>query len=353
MHPGFTAEQWQHARETYLAWWNRELDRPLISIFKNSDPAMDGKHLLPNVPEETSDEELVAFVERRLAQRRHFGDAIPFYFINAGPGVAAAFAGSELVPAETTAWFKPLPVENIAGLRVRFDPESRWWKRIRHVTELLATRLGDRIQIAFPDLGGNLDILASLRSTDALLLDMAVQPGEVRRCVDEVTALWWTAYEELYELIGPRCPGTMGWYKTWAPGRTYMLQSDISAMISPDMFEQFVAPDIDTCCKRLEYPFYHLDGPDAIEHLDSLLRIETLRGIQWVSGAGNPEAAEWPDVLGRIREAGKLCQVGATPDGARRILREHGGKGFMFTMNAGGMSESEIAELVRRIGADS
>jgi len=71
----------------------------------------------------------------------------------------------------------------------------------------------------------------------------------------------------------------------------------------------------------------------SLPHLDQLLSIERLLGIQWIPGAGQPEASEWPEVLARIRKAGKLCQVYVTPEGAKKIVREHGGKGFLFAVN--------------------
>ena len=67
-----------------------------------------------------------------------------------------------------------------------------------------------------------------------------------------------------------------------------MLQSDFSYMISPRMFERLILPDLTACCEALEYAFYHLDGKGEIKHLDMLLSIERLRGIQWIPGDGAP-----------------------------------------------------------------
>ena len=76
-----------------------------------------------------------------------------------------------------------------------------------------------------------------------------------------------------------------------------------------------------------------MDGKGQLPHLDMLLAIEKLRGIQWIPGAGQPEAADWPDVLDKIRKSGKLCQVYSSPEGALKIVREHGGKGFSFVIH--------------------
>jgi 5-methyltetrahydrofolate--homocysteine methyltransferase len=109
-----------------------------------------------------------------------------------------------------------------------------------------------------------------------------------------------------------------------------MLQSDFAYMISPAMFERYVLPDLDACCRELDHAFYHLDGIGQIRHLDLLLSLERLQGIQWIPGDGQPSPEEWLPLLQRIRAADKLCQLYVSPEGARRIVRELGGRGFAF-----------------------
>jgi hypothetical protein len=57
-----------------------------------------------------------------------------------------------------------------------------------------------------------------------------------------------------------------------------------------------------------------------------------LKCIQWVPGAGQPDASEWLDVLAKIRKAGKLCQIMTGPEGARKVVRALGGNGFVFNI---------------------
>jgi 5-methyltetrahydrofolate--homocysteine methyltransferase len=186
--------------------------------------------------------------------------------------------------------------------------------------------------VAFVDLGGNLDIMASLLSTYKLLFDVHDAPDHVDRLVNTITKLWLTYYNHLYEIIRTGNSGTTAWAQMWAPGSFYMFQSDFSYMISPKMFERYVMPDLTALCDALDYPFYHLDGEGQIHHLDQLLSLEKLAGIQWIPGAGAAPPEEWLPLLKRIRDGGKLCQVYVTPEGARKIVRELGGKGFCFVI---------------------
>ena len=63
-------------------------------------------------------------------------------------------------------------------------------------------------------------------------------------------------------------------------------------------------------------------------------------------GAGNPPGDEWPDVLKRIRDAGKLCQIGVSPEGALNVVRQLGGKGFQFLVG-GNMTPEEADAFLK------
>jgi 5-methyltetrahydrofolate--homocysteine methyltransferase len=129
-----------------------------------------------------------------------------------------------------------------------------------------------------------------------------------------------------------------------------MLQCDFAYMISPRMFERFVLPDLESCCAALDHGFYHLDGKGQIPHLDMLLSLDRLRGIQWVPGDGAPPVEEWIPLLGRIVAAGKRCQVYVSPEGATEIVRALGGTGFAFgVVPARSWTEQEAREFVAQL----
>jgi 5-methyltetrahydrofolate--homocysteine methyltransferase len=201
------------------------------------------------------------------------------------------------------------------------------------------------VVVGYSDIGGNLDVLASLRGTQNLLYDLVDDPDTVERQVRQITQLWLRYFSELEQLMPPEQHGRCCWAPLLSPGAGYMLQSDFCYMISPEMFERFVLPDLTTCCDRFDFCFYHMDGKGQLAHLDHLLSIERLRGVQWQPGDGQPRAEGWLDVLRRIRESGKLCQVFVTLDGALTIARELGGRGFLFDiLDDGDSITSDVVE---------
>jgi len=345
----FTDEDWNRIERDWSAFWAGELDRPMI-VLEGIEPA-EGKlpeapAFVTNLPLDMPADEVVDRYGAHLETQRFYGDAWPKWWLNFGPGIMAGFVGARVQTAPDTVWFEPVQKTDIENIRLQYDPENVWFKRVMDLTETAVRRWGDQACVSHTDLGGNLDILASLRTTEQLLLDLMDAPKEVARLVGEITKLWLRYYDELYEIIAPAGRGTTPWAPIWSPGKTYMLQCDFAYMISPDMFERFVLPDLADCCDYLDHGFYHLDGKGQIPHVDLLLSLDRLRGIQWVPGAGQPEADQWLPLLKRIRDGGKRCQVSVSAEGANTIVRELGGKGFVF--HVGGQWNAEDADAFVR-----
>jgi hypothetical protein len=351
----FNDSDWERIKRDWSGWWARALDRPMVVIEgKEPQPGVEYPEVSDfksNYPLEMSPQEVLALFEPHLEATRWYGDAFPKWTTNFGPGIVAGFLGAKVHIAPWTVWFGPAQDLELKDVRPCYDPTNRWWVRIRSLTAGALERWQGNVSISHTDLGGNLDILASLRGTQRLLVDLYDVPEEVERLTEQITHLWLRYYRELRDIIRSACWGTTPWAPIWSPGTTYMLQSDISAMFSPAMFERFVLPDLTTCCEYLDHGFYHLDGPGAIQHLDILLAMPRLCGIQWVPTDRKPGSDEWLPLLKRIIDGGKLCQVYVTAEEALNIVRNLGGKGFALYITEQ-LSGLEAEALLRQIAAD-
>jgi len=353
----FTPRDWDRVQRDTMAWWEGELDRPLVWLTATDwFPSARLYSFLSNYPLDMPADEVLDRYEPVFAATRFYGDAFPALWVNLGPGIMAGFLGCEVhsvsEPSETV-WFDlPTPAA-LPDLEFTYRADNVWWQRASDFTQAIIARWDGRVAVGHTDLGGNLDILASFRTTENLLLDLIDQPAQVERLVAQITELWLRYYDELGATIRPACRGTTCWTPIWSTGKTYMLQCDFSYMISPAMFERFVLPDLEACCLHLDHGFYHLDGKGEIPHLDHLLSIERLRGIQWIPGDGQPPPERWLPLLKRIRDGGKLCQVFVSAQGALEIARHLGGRGFAFGIYHGGQfndpqeAEAFLTELYR------
>ncbi|MBM3153067.1 MAG: hypothetical protein FJZ96_12845 [Chloroflexi bacterium] len=349
----FSEPEWERIRRDWSAWWAGDLDRPLIVLeclenLDRYDPNFAGT-FLGNYPLEAPVDPILDVFVPRMQNTHYLGDSFPRFWPNFGPGIVAAFAGAQVHPAWDTTWFTPGKTGPLSELRVECDWQNHWWLRVVEFTTAALARWGNQVSIGLTDLGGNLDIIASLRDTRLLLMDLVKFPQEVERLARETTRLWLETYRRLCDLVSPAGRGVTCWGPLWSEGGGYMLQSDFSYMISPRMFERFVLPDLEACCAAMEHAFYHLDGKGQLVHVDALLSLPRLRGIQWVPGYGKPPCEEWLPLLKKIRESGKLCQVTVTPQGALTIVHELGGKGFCFNISEPQLTPAEgeafLAEL--------
>lgn len=349
----FSGQDWQILEQNWTGWWAGELDRPLVMI-ASPLPVRTKEELSLEFLLHTPVDKLLDYYENRLANTILLGDAWPKWFPFFGAGVVAAFLGARLLcaPDEGTIWFEPSAEFSSFDLEPFYDPQNFWWQRILQVTQAAVERWGDRVCVGFTDLGGNLDILASLRKSQDLLMDLVDRPEMVEAAGKQITGRWLQYYQELFAITRTTGRGASPWAPIWAPGRCYMLQSDFSAMISPKMFERFVLPDISACCQQLDYAFYHLDGKGQLPHLNLLLEVKDLHGIQWIPGEGQPPPEDWLPVLQRIRDAGKLCQLYVSTAGARKIIQHLGGKGFAFYINEN-LSVPDAQAFLTEIGVRS
>lgn len=356
----FSDADWTRLERDWTAWWDHDLARPLL-VATSTRPAgrtrpswWDGRQF-GGIPLEVPAEAIADEAWDDLCRTAFHGDAWPKFWTNFGPGAAAAFLGGRLETTDKTTWFHPgrWASQPLEGIRPDFDPGETWWRRVQDVTRACIARFAGRAQVGFTDIGGGLDIAASLRDSQTLLMDLLDDPAAVDALAQRITGLWLRYYREQCDLIRPAGRGTTPWAPIWSPQRCYMLQCDFSYMISPKQFARWVVPDLAACCAEMEHGFYHLDGKGELPHLDHLLAVPGLRGVQWIPGDGQPYAGEpvWRPVLQRIRDAGKLVQVYMPGACALRLAREMPLTGFIIQTWAEDGDHAGLLAEIQRVNA--
>ena len=118
-------------------------------------------------------------------------------------------------------------------------------------------------------------------------------------------------------------------------------------MISPEMFNKYFLPRVEEQTRWVERTIYHLDGPGAVKHLDSLLELPDLNGIQWVPGAGAPPMREWVPLLKRVQESGKLLYIGCAKEEVEFLVRTLRPEGLLLETYCDSIQEAD--ELLKNI----
>jgi hypothetical protein len=311
---------WEECKQRFVKWWNRE------SLLVGMWGAPEISHCIhDNVPAPAKP----ATIERRYcdaafrAAENHFRlsrsvfplDIVPVAITDFGPGSLAMFLGSQPWFAEDTVWFHPCLEQELEPERLpplQFDENNPWWKISKQVIRACVERARGKYIVGCPDLIENMDVLSSLRGGQTLCMDLIERPDWVEQKIWEINDVWFAAYQRVYDLIKLEDgSSTFGAFYIWGPGKVAKLQCDASAMFSPKMYKQFVVPALTAQCDWLDHSLYHLDGTQAMKHLDSLLAIESLDAIEWTPQAGIETGGHmrWHDLYRRILAGGKSVQV--------------------------------------------
>lgn len=269
----------------------------------------------------------------------YLAEGLPMHFTNFGPGCVAACVGGNFKLGEDTIWFETDPIVNdLENLpEIKFDENSDLWKALSRVQDRFSQ--DPNVNYSITDLGGIMDIVASLRGTGNLLFDLYDHPSEVIELSKKVKKAWFEAFDRQVEMTNKNSQP----FNTWMgiPSKTpwFPLQSDFSYMISPSQFEQFVLCDIIDQVNYMDRSIYHLDGVGQINHIDMLLDIENLTGIQWVPGVGQAPLTDkvWFDLYKKIQDKGKnLVLLGGISqndlEGAERLIKTIDPKGTYISV---------------------
>ena len=331
---------WDSTRQHFVDWWNH--DGLVVGMW--GGPALDGGAHEDTPPPPTAattvrDRYCNARLRARgnhhaLAHQSFAADVLPLSDTDIGPGSLALFLGSEPGFSEETVWFNP-SIQNCDKPEelppFRFDELNVWWQLTRATLEACAELGRDKYLVGCPDLVENVDILAALREPQRLLMDMIERPDWVTEKVAEINQVWFDAYRRIYDIIKlDDGSSAFGAFRIWGIGKTAKVQCDASAMFSPDMFKRFIVPSLTEQCEWLDNSMYHLDGTQAVCHLDALLEIESLDAIEWTpqSGIESGGNARWYDLYKRILDCGKSVQVvDVHADEIVPLLDAIGGKG--------------------------
>jgi len=352
---------WLETRQRFVNWWDRRgclVGGWFVSPKNDACHAQVAAVACPSSQERHTNPALRAQANHFELSRRHFpGDCIPISDTNIGPGSLSLLAGAQPDFAETTVWFEPCwhEIEEPEPLApIQFSPDNRWWKIHEETARQCAALAAGQYLVGMPDLQENLDILSALRSPQVAMLDLIERPDWVKAKLEEINQLFFTAFDRLYEIVklpdGSMCSGS---FLLWGPGKTNKVQCDASAMMSAEMFREFVVPPLRRQCEWLDFSMHHLDGTQAMHHLDALLEIEALDAIEWTPQAGIEQGghARWYPLYKRILAAGKSVQaVCVRADEVIPLLEATGPDGMYILAEFAdeGEAEAVIREVRRR-----
>jgi len=327
----------QKTKKRLKKWWNNEeTDRPCIGYNypyygkKISSVSEVMEFFIPFCLAKYPDgiEQCLDRFEELKEKIYSGGDNFYSYFPNYGAGCPAAIFGIEPeyrkgsdkygIMSETVWYRGEISAKNIISHLedIKLDETNEWYSRFLKITEYAAKRTNGDYTIAVLDLGGVLDVLSSLMGPQNIILTMKREPEIIDEACSLLLEKMLILYDNLQKRIDRYCDGSDSWLNLWCPTHYYPVQCDFAAMLNPQWFKRFALPYIKEQAEHMNHAIYHLDGENQLVHLDDLLSLECIDGIQWVPGAGKTITAscKWMPLYKKIQAAGKKIDLNAFED---------------------------------------
>ncbi|MDI9585007.1 MAG: hypothetical protein QM473_12355 [Acidobacteriota bacterium] len=308
---------WPAAARQMTRFWNREpITRPPIYLTIAAPESERVPVPVPESPEQKyfDPEFLIAACEARFTNSICVAEALPTVTQAMMAGWLPAF-GAPLYADDATVWFGEIVHDwtDLPDWSTAWDDEG--WRRLKAIMARLIEAGRGRFFVGTPPMLTPNDLLSVLCDPCRFLLALSDYQDEVSYSLETMTTAFIGMFDEITAMCATAFEGTHHHYPVWSPDPLVTVQSDISCTLSPAMFDRFVIPELERITAHTGRGIYHLDGPDAVKHLDRVLDLPHLSMLQWVPGAGQPGGFQhWMHIFKRAQEKGKAiflpCGVG-------------------------------------------
>ena len=319
---------WPQARRRLTALWHGEaLDRPCIAVLAPRPVA----NPTP-VPTPSDDEARWLDPDYRVALARHTleatwwgGEAVPSCLQMAN--WVNCLGGTPRF-APDTIWFDTRAVDFAQPSPFRHNPNAPWTAKYRRLILALckAAGPGDFLIGKPGGLPAN-DLLSVLMGTTEFLMALVDHSDWMADAIRTGARDQFRLRQQLQTMVReaghPFWYGNAGWMPFWAPEPFNSTQSDVSCMLSPEMFDRFIVAELDMYGQEHGALWYHLDGADARQHLPRLLSLPYLLLVQYVPAPCEPPNGPGHiEMYRQIQAAGRIVHIQVPWRNVEALVRE-------------------------------
>ena len=162
---------------------------------------------------------------------------IPWVEAALGCPIVLSSYESGSIHAETPAGYQG------AGSLPEFNLDNPWVQKAIEFIEKISVSSAGRYPLATTRMRGISDLLAVLYGGQEFIFKMMAEPEEVRQTCRKLCDFWIEFGRMQVERLPVFHGGTGSfYYNAWAPSGTIWHQEDAAALLSPTLFEQFIAP---------------------------------------------------------------------------------------------------------------
>ncbi len=183
-----------------------------------------------------------------------------------------------------------------------------WQTKYGDFIDFLTLHFGDRYPIGQTILRGPLDMAAAAFGDENLLYQCYDHPSLVHEFITLATDIFMTFVRVQFDRLPTYAGGyVIGTYYLWTPGCNLRLQEDAMALLSPELYREFVYAHDCAIAATADWALFHMHAT-GLHHLDSLLQNQSIKIIQVSKDEGIDLSVILPHLI-KIQEAEKCLLV--------------------------------------------
>lgn len=277
------------------------------------------------------------------------GETFPVFWPNLSAQVYNLFLGQAAEFDDVTAWTIPWiqDLRNLPELRVRRD--DVYFRTIEALTARALEEADGKFLVGYTDMYAGIDCTAGLRGTQPLCMDMVLDPDGLRNLIDLAFSEYPDVYARFDRELKRHGQLSVTWMNIPSFGTFNVLACDFAVNISREHFDEFCMPVIRREAELFTHNVFHMDGPGVARHLESILTLPNLVGIQWAQGiARNQPILQWVPLIRSIQAAGKSVVVDLAPGELEPFLQQVDPAGIFLWVAAAPSEQEAILDRVKR-----
>ncbi len=156
--------------------------------------------------------------------------------------------------------------------------DNPWAQKLLELMDALVQFSDGRFPVSQTLMRGPLDMLAAMRGAAQVTIDLIDEPDLVCRAAQLCAEVWEEVAEAQLNLI-PECDA--GYFagehglRTWAPDKPVWLQEDAMALLSPQLYREYILPIDRKIAAHFPCVAFHLHG-SALWAIDELVHVAEL-----------------------------------------------------------------------------
>jgi hypothetical protein len=175
---------------------------------------------------------------------------------------------------------------------IRLDLDDAWCAKYLEFVKQLVTLSAGRFAVGQPIMRGASDVVGALLGQTELIYALMEEPAVVEEAFFKVMQALRSVIKSQWEIVPAFHGGySMGFYHVWCPGKCIWFQEDLAALLSPQLYHDWVQKPDASVCTGYEYTAVHMH-PASFFTLDAYMHMDGLKAIQINKDVGGPSVQE-------------------------------------------------------------